>query len=182
MKKWYIALLAALIILAGCGTEDNGTVDEGADIDQQDEVTTEEDQDQGEDGSDDSEANNQENGTQNGEGENGTSHGETAYERGVKNFELELDFQNNDKWEYEYEVNGAVEAEIEKDSGREGTEEAAEEIEVLLQNMVIDDSRSHDEMIDDILSMLDVSRDELDEFELEIDYEDGTQFQFEQNF
>jgi hypothetical protein len=95
---------------------------------------------------------------------------------------LELDFQNNDKWEYEYEVNGDVEAEIEKDSGREGTEEAAAEIENLLQNIVIDDTRSHDEMIDDILSMLDVSRDELDEFELEIDYEDGTKLQFEQNF
>jgi len=71
MKKWYIAFFVAFIILAGCGTEDDGAMDEGSETNPQSDVET-----------DDRETNNQENGTQNGEGENGTSNGETAYDRG----------------------------------------------------------------------------------------------------
>lgn len=188
MKKWYIGLLTLLIVLAGCGTEDDGTMNEGADTDPQGEVTTEDDQDEGSSEDEDTVTNDgegQETENQNGDGENGASSGETAYDRGVKEFELSLEFLNDDKWEYEYRVvNGSIDAEIEIDNGRdiEGTDEAVEEIENLLQNVVIDEARNQDEMIDDILGLLDVSRDELEEFELEIDYEDGTKIEFEQNF
>ncbi|GAB3796190.1 YusW family protein [Virgibacillus kimchii] len=186
MKAWYIALLGAFIVLAGCGTEDNGTTNEDTGTNPQEEEVEENEQQDGlpEDEDTGGGVTNQESENQNGEGDNGTLNGETAYERGLKEFELEVDFQDNNKWEYEYEVNDSVEAEIEKSDGmdQEGTEDVVEEIENILQNVVIDDSRSQDEMIGDILNLLEISRDELEEFELEIDYEDGTKIQFEQNF
>ncbi|WP_078592746.1 YusW family protein [Evansella clarkii] len=105
---------------------------------------------------------------------------------GVREFELEIDFQDGSQWEFEYEDdNGETEAEIERENGdeseREGSE-AIEEMEAMLQELQIFPDTAEDDAIDQVLSYLDITEDELTEFELEIEYQNGDELEIERSY
>ncbi|UTR08653.1 YusW family protein [Evansella sp. LMS18] len=105
---------------------------------------------------------------------------------GVREFELEIDFQDGSQWEFEYEDdNGETEAEIEKENGdeseREGSE-AIDEMEAMLQELQIFPDTSEDDAIDQVLSYLEITEDELTEFELEIEYQNGDELEIERSY
>lgn len=111
----------------------------------------------------------------------------SSYEYGVKDFELELDFQDGTEWDFDYENENDdnKEGEIEKENGEEidlsGTE-AIEEIEEMLQAINVTPETSDEDAIAEILSHLNVNEEDLTKFELEIDFHDGTELNVNGNF
>ncbi|MCM3762911.1 YusW family protein [Alkalihalobacillus oceani] len=118
--------------------------------------------------------------------QDGDAAGSVAAERGVKEFDLDLDFVDGGDWDYDYEVNGEVRAKVEKEDNGEkreiSGEEAQQEIESILSQVVIDQARTTESITSDILDILEVPQDQLKQFTLEIEYQDGERLDFKQNF
>ncbi|GAE28664.1 hypothetical protein JCM9140_4939 [Halalkalibacter wakoensis JCM 9140] len=96
----------------------------------------------------------------------------------VQVFELEIDLVNNEEIDIEYKNrNQSANAEIERKTA-EGKEEikgeqAATEVEELLQQLALDSSITADEAVEKVLSTMNISRDDIRKLELEVDFLDG---------
>ncbi|NJP36101.1 YusW family protein [Alkalicoccus luteus] len=96
----------------------------------------------------------------------------------VREFDLDIDFFNGEDLEYEYETDGP-EGEIERRDGSE-TEgpEAVEEIEELLGSISITMDRTIAEMKQEVLAELDIEEDEVEDFDIDVEYENGQTIKF----
>lgn len=186
MKKIILFLLASLFFLAACGS---GEDSESTDNSGESENTTEQGLDGDSDSADEQGSNEMDNDdgvesdqgeTENEEGD-GAEEGENAatddqrslYDRNVQQFDLSISFSDEREWEYQYEDNeGETEAQVEKENG-EGYEgsEAVSEIEDILQNLFINSNMEDEQIRSAVLDLLEVQEDEVDEFELEIEFE-----------
>lgn len=96
----------------------------------------------------------------------------------VREFDLDIDFVNGEDLEYEYDMDDP-EGEIERrdDSETEGAE-AIEEIESLLGEISITMDRSISEMKQEVLNALDIEEDEVEDFDIDAEYENGQTIKF----
>ena len=92
----------------------------------------------------------------------------------VNEFDLSLTFNDGNEWEYDYDRDGEVE--IEKDNG-DSSEDARQEIESLLENIDISAERSFEEMVTEVFEQLEVNEEDIEEFELDIQYDSDEQIQ-----
>lgn len=173
MKRLLIIILILVsIFLVACTTdntspdtdegkvvEDEGRVDENED-DQDDDQTIE----NSDDPADDS-----------------TSHEGFAYSvDNIEEFKLTIELVNGMEYDYDFDRSDD-EAKVEIENGEEINltgEEAWDKILELLDNTEISLERSLNDMMDEILAHLDISRDELDEFELELEFLDSKEIDF----
>ncbi|WP_078593028.1 YusW family protein [Evansella clarkii] len=152
LRKNFVLTLAAAFFLTACGT-DNGAADTPGD-DQNMQNNTEETGDTGDMGEDT---------------------GETPE---IEDFELEIDFENNDELDMEYEDRGgSTSAEIERETA-EGKEEisgeqALTEIRDLLDQAALHPDMSSEEAVAQILAALDIAEEDVRKLELEVDFTTG---------
>lgn len=88
----------------------------------------------------------------------------------VKEFELEVELLTNEEWNYDFDREDQ-EAEIEYENGTDSKRRGAEvfeEIEDLLASIQIDHQRSLSDMIDEILSYLEINQADLKEIDLKL--------------
>ncbi|PTL38228.1 YusW family protein [Alkalicoccus saliphilus] len=96
----------------------------------------------------------------------------------VREFDLDIDFFNGEDLEYDYEADDP-EGEIERRDGSEAEGAAAiQEIEALLENITISMDRSISDMKEEVLSELDIAEDEVEDFDIEVEYENGETVKF----
>ncbi|MFC0015818.1 MULTISPECIES: YusW family protein [Allobacillus] len=86
----------------------------------------------------------------------------------ILDFNLSVTQNNNDEWEYDYERSGK--AVIEQPNG-DVTEGAHEEIEKMLEKVNISSEQSFDEIKTSVLEQLEISENDIQEFELEVKYD-----------
>jgi hypothetical protein len=93
-------------------------------------------------------------------------------------FELEIDLVNNEEIEIEYKNrNNSPNAEIERKTA-EGKEEikgeqAAKEVEELHQQLALHPYTTSEEAVKQVLTSMNISRDDIRKFELEVDFLNG---------
>ncbi|WP_187254515.1 YusW family protein [Alkalicoccus halolimnae] len=98
----------------------------------------------------------------------------------AEELDMDIDFFSGEEWQYEYERSDR-EGEIEKENGEEieiEGQEAVEEIEALLGNIDITMDRSIDEMKQEVLAALDVEQDDVRDFDMDVEYENGETVKF----
>lgn len=96
----------------------------------------------------------------------------------VRELDLDIDLTNGNSWEYDYEA-GDPEAEIEQGDGREiEGQEAVSEAEALLENISITMDRSIDEMKQEVLDELDLNEEDVQDFDIDVEYENGESVKF----
>ncbi|RKD71305.1 YusW-like protein [Sinobaca qinghaiensis] len=98
----------------------------------------------------------------------------------VQEFDLHLEFLNDEEWEYEYERNNSQGMEVDRD-GEEAIlgADAEAEIEGLLGEINITTDRPLLDMKQEVLEVLNVSEDELEDMDLEIEYDGGETIEFD---
>lgn len=188
------AALSAAMLVTACGegndttdntANQNGNTNQGTEVNNTDENSPADDT--GNNNLDDTDTNADTDADNDSTAENnGGEDTSSTLAFGVREFELEIDFQDGSQWEFEYEDdNGETEAEIERENGdeseREGSE-AIEEMEAMLQELQIFPDTAEDDAIDQVLSYLDITEDELTEFELEIEYQNGDELEIERSY
>ncbi|PKR77588.1 hypothetical protein CEY16_06520 [Halalkalibacillus sediminis] len=94
----------------------------------------------------------------------------------ISEFGLSIDFNSQDSWEYEYEVN--EEAEIERGNEEVEGSQAKEEIESLLNNLDLTRQHSIEEMKQALFKELEINEDNVEKIELEVAYESGEEMKF----
>lgn len=167
MKRLFIIMLIVVsVFLVACTTENNSPdpdeerVDETED-DQDDDQTTKEPDDNIED--------------------DNTSHVGFVYSaENIEEFKLTIELINGIEYDYDFDRSeNEAEVEIENDEENNLTgEKAWDRILDLLKNTEISLGSSLNEMMDEILVYLDISREELDEFELELEFLDAKEIDF----
>lgn len=173
MKKVLFGL-SACVLLAACNTEGQqvntqaNSSNEEADVivDESDSNVTGE-----------SEESNDTNGSENDNGSSNET--EQNEDLSVYEFDLDIEWNNGAKWEYDYEQND--EAEIERENGQKEEvkgEEAREEIEELLGAITVTADRSPEEMMHEILDVLDIDGSEIKDFDIEVEYNNGEKVAF----
>lgn len=173
MKKAIVGL-SAVFLLAACGDEV---------VEMEEESSGSEEQAGQEESSESNDQAGQEN--SNGEQEDSSEQVDSADETegqaaGVYLFDLHLEFLNDEEWEYEYELDDSDDMEIDRD-GEETIlgDDAAAEIEELLGQINITTDRPLMDMKQEVLEALDVSEDELEDMDLEIEYDGGETIEFD---
>ncbi|HHU20420.1 MAG TPA: hypothetical protein GXZ58_09470 [Bacilli bacterium] len=163
MKILLSILFSSVLILGGCGatdTEQDTAIEDPPNGDVQDELPEEE-----------TEAEENIDGVQEGsDSENRDPLMFTYDPIEVKEFELQIELLTNEEWSYDFD-RGANEAEIEYENGSDSERNGAEvftEIEALLGSIQIDHERSLTELIDDLLSYLEIDRADLKELDVQI--------------
>lgn len=99
----------------------------------------------------------------------------------VNLFELQIELLSNEEWSYEFNRSNQK-AKIEHENGAESEksgEEVFSEIEELLTSIQIDHERSINDMINQILDYLNISRDDLKEIDVYIETSTGKILGFE---
>jgi len=178
MRLWMTVLFSSILFLGACGNT------ESADPQDQTEIPgleTEENGMQAEsgEGEETSESDTEENDSSS----DAVSGGETNFNYDpieVKEFELHIELLINEEQDYEFDrENGEAKIKIENgsDTEREG-EDAFREIEELLAAIVIDNNQSLNEMIDEMLDYLEISRDDLEELDIEMEMAEGEKLGF----
>jgi hypothetical protein len=110
--------------------------------------------------------------------------GETESQGGsaenVHEFDLHVEFHNDEEWEFEYELDDDSEMEVERD-GQEKVmgDEAREEMENLLEQFNITTDRPLAEMRDEVFAALDIAAEDVEDVDLEIEYTDGETIEFD---
>ncbi|WP_017727582.1 YusW family protein [Halalkalibacterium ligniniphilum] len=104
--------------------------------------------------------------------------------KGIKKFELELEFMNDEEWEFKYEQDKEKQkAEIEKENGEkqkiEG-EEAISSMETLLSNLTFDETTSPQEVQKAIFATLNVDAATISKFELKIEFQNKEKIEVKQ--
>jgi len=102
----------------------------------------------------------------------------------VDDFSLDIKFQNGDEVDYEYEVkNDHIEAEIERTTS--GTkedivgEQALAEIQSLIEKVKPTSAQTGEQLADQFLQALNLKREDVKAFELEIRFSDGKKIDYE---
>lgn len=98
----------------------------------------------------------------------------------VKEFELQIELLTNEEWSYDFDRK-ANKAKIEHENGSDSERSGSEvftEIEALIGSIQIDDERSINEMIDEILSYLEIERTDLKELDVQIETNVGEKLGF----
>lgn len=114
--------------------------------------------------------------------ENEEGSGNSTYDAGVADLELEIILADGTEIYYDYEVMDAdAEGEVEVEDNAEDLElegsEGVNEIEEMLQNVEITPESSEEEAAAQIYSFLGIDEEEVEEFELEIEFADGEQWE-----
>ncbi|MET3320240.1 UNVERIFIED_ORG: hypothetical protein ABIC97_003340 [Peribacillus simplex] len=98
-----------------------------------------------------------------------------------KDFQLEVDYAGNDnKYEAEYNAMGAqTEASIDDQLNKHEvhSEEAMEELTPILEKLTFTKDSSDDEVIQDVTKAFNL-KDDFEEFDLEVTYDDGTKKEY----
>lgn len=173
MKILLAILFSSVLILGACGTTDNEQEietpsppnNEVEDDISEDETEFDENVGDNQDGSDT---------------ENNDSLTFTYDPEEVKEFELQIELLTNEEWSYDFDRKGNK-AEIEHENGSDSERSGAEaftEIETLLGSIQIDHERSLNEMIDEILSYLEIDRNDLKELDVQIETHAGEKLGF----
>jgi hypothetical protein len=107
------------------------------------------------------------------EGQAGTGHSFTK-------FDLEVEYDNNVKYEAEYEAEGNGEAEIEDDLNEVSLkgDDAYTELSPLLEQLNFDSNADDQEVMSQVMEVFGL-QDDYKEFELEVTFEDGTKKKYE---
>ncbi|WP_027965056.1 YusW family protein [Halalkalibacillus halophilus] len=104
----------------------------------------------------------------------------------VSDFELEISFNEGGEWSYEYERDGdSVEADMDQEGGpeQEGEDlDAEEEIERILSEANFTPDMPEEEAMNAVYNALDISEGDLDEFDLQIEFDDGSTLDVEESF
>ncbi|EZH66295.1 hypothetical protein DH09_10185 [Bacillaceae bacterium JMAK1] len=175
LKKFLLSGLIATLVLTGCG---NGNDEPNENMDMENENDHANDVE--EDVDDDLDLGDDMDGADTPEdGDNGNAMDEegSAYDRGVVDFELDIEFNEGEDWEYDYEHDdGEVTASIERDNETIQDDEAITEIEQLLQDIELHGDADEEEMVTEVLQALDVSEDDVYKVELSIEFENGNMY------
>ncbi|GAK02752.1 hypothetical protein JCM19037_1008 [Geomicrobium sp. JCM 19037] len=116
-----------------------------------------------------------------GNGENAMNENGSAYDRGVVELEIDIEFQNGEDWEYDYEnQNTNVKADVEKGEQDLEGDEAIEEVENLLKNVELHGDQGSEEMVQEVVNALDLEDGDLYKVELYIEFENGNMYQVSQ--
>ncbi|MCM3617157.1 YusW family protein [Sutcliffiella horikoshii] len=121
-----------------------------------------------------------------GTGTEETNQGTTTGEEGAMGhdftkFDLEVEYENNVKYEAEYEAEGNGEADIEDDLNDVSIkgDEAYAELSPLLEQLNIDSNSDDQDVMSQVLEVFGL-QDDYKEFELEITFGDGTKKKYEE--
>lgn len=97
---------------------------------------------------------------------------ERNQDRTVVEFNLEIDFNDRSEWNFEYELNDDYEIE-----GRENLQgnEAKTRIEALIEAMNVSMDMTPEEVGDAFMNHLELNRDDVREFDLDIEYRDASE-------
>src|SRR5699024_5924047 len=101
----------------------------------------------------------------------------------ITEFDLEIELLNGDEIDYELDRRND-EAKIQRENGEEieiTGEEAMDEIFNLLESTEINLERTLNEMMEEVLVYFDISADEVDEFKLDIKFEESQEIEFKYN-
>ncbi|MEC2070366.1 YusW family protein [Alkalihalophilus marmarensis] len=99
----------------------------------------------------------------------------------IIDFELEVDLKDGKKYDLEYEMNGStVEAKylIPGEPALYG-QEAAPKVKEFMDSLALTPSSKQDTVITDVLSKFGINREDVKEFELEVDFENGAELEIE---
>ncbi|WP_252315022.1 YusW family protein [Sinobaca sp. H24] len=96
----------------------------------------------------------------------------------ARQLDMDIELTNGGSWEYDYEAD-EPEAEIEQGDGREiEGEEAVSEAEALLDNISITMDYSIDEMKQEVLDELELNEEDVQDFDIDVEYENGESVKF----
>ncbi|HSI66754.1 MAG TPA: YusW family protein, partial [Planococcus sp. (in: firmicutes)] len=167
--------LAVAVLLTGCNTdtsapaEGNPAAPAEPDVEQTESENLTDQQESTDDAAEDAET-----------GSDEVQSEEAAGSQNIKEFDLELEFFNGDEWDYDYEKGDLDDTEIER-SGQSTIkgQEAADEIETLLAQVEINTSRQLSEVKEDLLNAIGVAVEEIEDFEMEIQYDSGEKIEID---
>ncbi|MDQ0351337.1 putative membrane protein YkoI [Alkalibacillus filiformis] len=192
MKLFMTLLLSSMLVIAACGTTDEP--DDGLGMEDPAPEDQEGDMEAGEDTSE-SQNRDDEEGTGledqdedlHEESEEMEEEAEEGRNYGIKEFELEMEFEDGGEWSFEYELgdNGDKEAEVEVDNGQESDREgqqAIEELERMFEAVQFSPNMSKDEVFQRIYDHLEIMEGEVKEIELDVEFEDGEILQIEEDY
>ncbi|KHF40648.1 YusW family protein [Halalkalibacter okhensis] len=96
----------------------------------------------------------------------------------IEEFELEIDYVNNDELDMDYKNrNGSTAAEVERKTadGKEEIkgDEALAEMENLIQQLTLHPNTTPEEALEQVLTSLNIQRDDIRKLELEVDFTTG---------
>ncbi|MDV2581369.1 YusW family protein [Alkalibacillus haloalkaliphilus] len=192
MKLLMTLLLSSMLVIAACGTTDEPDDDLGMD-----DPAPEDQEGDMEAGEDPTESQNRDDEEGTGledqdedlheESEEMEEEAEEGRNYGIKEFELEIEFEDGGEWSFEYELgdNGDKEAEVEVDNGQESDrdgQQAIEELERMFEAVQFSPSMSKDEVFQRIYDHLEIMEGEVKEIELDVEFEDGETLQIEEDY
>ncbi|NIK11383.1 YusW family protein [Alkalibacillus almallahensis] len=169
MRWSFIFILSIVLILAACGGSDTGNTGGDASGEENSTSTNQEDK-----------ANSDDSNTENTQSEDSNSDERDLFQD-VISYELEIEFSNGDEWSYDYEVeNDGKNAEIERDgeSDLDGSE-AIDEVENMIEAVQPAPDLSYDEALQRVYNHLDINQDDVEEVELDVDFENGDTLEIE---
>lgn len=174
MKKM-TAGMAAVILLAGCGTGQDTSQTTTADTEnatqQQTGATN------GDSGKVQGESTEQADSTEKAAPDNQTA---TSASNGeIREFDLDLEFTDDREWEFDYDRNRAS---IERDSGdRLSGQEAQDEFAQLFQAMQFSTARPLEDIKREVLEAVNAEQAEVREFELDVKFDSGEEMEIDHN-
>lgn len=101
--------------------------------------------------------------------------GNVVFAQEVIEFELEIELKDHQEYDIEYEVKGdRYEAEYQvPGSAKIYGEEAKAKIDPLLEQLNLQPDMNETDLREQIISYFDINENNIDEFELEVDFSDG---------
>lgn len=177
MKKitLVLSLFSLSLFMVACGaTDDNNTTENDQVVEENNDQTTNDTNQEGTNTND----SNADNTTSN----NGDDEAVKMESLDYKDFSLSVDYGSNEEYEAELELNrdNRVEAKIEDDMKGvkiKGTE-AFNELYPLVEQLTITQDTTRDEAIQEVLEVFNLADNYL-EFEMEIEFKEGTKIEFE---
>lgn len=178
MKKQWKVVLAALfiVVLAACGTSDEET-NEATDTNKEEEIDIDENEtDDGTEQSDPVEEEATDDATEEDD------KNEKMKQLDFAEFELEVEYNDDQEYEAEIEKNssGEYKSELEDELTNQHLkgDEAFDHIYPILEKVSIQQDATQEEVIKEVLEAFDLDSD-YDEFEVEITFHDGTELEYE---
>lgn len=174
MKKM-TAGMAAVILLAGCGTGQDTSQTTTADTEnatqQQTGATN------GDSGKAQGESTEQADSTEKAAPDNQTA--SSASNGEIREFDLDLEFTDDREWEFDYDRNRAS---IERDSGdRLSGQEAQDEFAQLFQAIQFSTARPLEDIKREVLEAVNAEQAEVREFELDVKFDSGEEMEIDHN-
>lgn len=98
----------------------------------------------------------------------------------IEDFELEIELINDDEIDYDFDRSDN-EAKVERDDGQElylTGDEARDKVFELIDNIHISYDEPLNDMMDEVLEYLNISRDDIDDFEVEVEFLESKEIDF----